>query len=142
MNPTTRYASPFDELIGTEVVSASGSSVVARLKVTERLHQPTGLLPGGVSAAVIETVTSVGATSWLVEQDRAVGGSAEPGDVFAVGVSNHTDFIKATRSGLLTFSARPIQQGRLLQTWVVEVTDEADDLVAHGNVKLANRTRR
>ena len=136
------YASPFDDLIGSTMVSVSGSEVVGRLPVTEKLHQPNGIVHGGVYATGIESVASVGATVWLVEQDHAAGGSAQPGDVFAVGISNHTDFIKANTSGTLTFTATPIQQGRLIQTWLVKVTNEAAELVAHGNVKLANRTRR
>ncbi|CAN5301467.1 hotdog fold thioesterase [soil metagenome] len=137
------YSSPFDDLIGTRIVEASGARVVARLMVTERLHQPTGLTHGGVFATVVETVASIGATVWLGERARSVAGSRAPsdgsdGDETAVGVSNHTDFLRGVRSGELTFEATPLQQGRTLQTWVVDVTDENGRRVAHGKVKLAN----
>lgn len=134
------YSSPFDDLIGTRIVEASGARVVARLMVTERLHQPTGLTHGGVFATVVETVASIGATVWLGERARSVAGSrgSSDGDETAVGVSNHTDFLRGVRSGELTFEATPLQQGRTLQTWVVDVTDESGRRVAHGKVKLAN----
>lgn len=132
------YSSPFDDLVGTRIVEASGARVVAHLTVTERLHQPMGLTHGGVFATVVETVASVGATLWLGEQARSAGGGSGGGDGTAVGVSNHTDFLRGVRSGELTFEATPLQQGRTLQTWVVDVTGENGRRVAHGKVKLAN----
>ena len=60
-----------------------------------------------------------------------------------VGVANHTDFIRATRSGTLHGVATPIHRGRTQQLWLVEITD-ADRasrpraLIARGEVRLAN----
>ena len=142
MNQPPPVSSPFDDLVGTELVEVSGSKVVARLPVTERLYQMVGLVHGGVYATVIESVASVGASAWLVESENAAGRPARIGEAYAVGISNHTDFIKATTDGTLTFTATPIQQGRLLQTWMIEVHNDAGTLVAHGNVKLANRPRK
>ncbi len=57
----------------------------------------------------------------------------------AVGVSNTTDFIKATREGVLLGVAVPIHRGRSQQLWEVTVTREEDGaLVAHGQVRLHN----
>ena len=120
--------SPFDELLGTERVEAGPDRVVARLEVDERHHQPTGVVHGGVYAAVIETVASVGATLAL------------EGAGAAMGIGNHTQFLRATAAGAtLTFTAEPVQRGRTLQLWEVAVTDEHERAVAHGSVRLINR---
>lgn len=122
----SQYRSPFDDLIGTVVTAWSGDEVTATIDVDERLHQPDGIVHGGVYATVTETVASIGANLWLA------------GDGVAVGVANHTDFLRAVRSGVLTFTASPVQRGRTLQLWRVEAVDENRRLVAYGNVRLAN----
>lgn len=120
------YASPFDDLLGSEVVQASGERVVATLTVTDRLHQPTGILHGGVYATLVETTASVGASLWL------------DGEGWAVGLTNTTDFLRSVREGTLRAEATPLQQGRTLQLWQVDITDDEGRRVAHGQVKLMN----
>jgi uncharacterized protein (TIGR00369 family) len=58
-----------------------------------------------------------------------------------VGVSNQTDFLRATRDGVLVGSATPIHRGRTQQLWEVDVVREEDGkLVARGQVRLQNIT--
>jgi uncharacterized protein (TIGR00369 family) len=118
--------SPFDRLIGSQLTEASGTRCVIELDVRPDHHQPTGVVHGGVYASIVETAASIGGTLWL------------DGDGGAVGVSNATDFFRGVRDGHLTFVATPLQQGRTLQQWQVDVTDERGRRVAHGKVKLAN----
>lgn len=59
--------------------------------------------------------------------------------MFAVGVNNQTDFLRPHLSGRLDVVATPIQQGRTLQLWLVELTNEAGKIVARGQVRLANQ---
>lgn len=120
------HRSPFDDLVGVRLAAASGERVVASLTVRPDHFQPHGLVHGGVYASVIEGTAALGANLWLGE-----------GEV-AVGVSNHTDFLRAVSEGELTAHATPLQRGRRLQLWQVTMTDESDRLVAHGTVKLAN----
>lgn len=133
MEPTpeqlAQLRSPFDELVGVTLEEASPDRAVTRLTVGDRLHQPGGVVHGGVYATMVEGTAGVGATVWLA--DRGV----------AVGVSNHTDFLRAVRSGTLRAVALPLQRGRRLQLWQVSVTDDEGRLVAHGSVKLANLSR-
>lgn len=121
-----QYHSPFDDLLGVRIVSASGERVVAELDVTPQLHQPNGIVHGGVHSTVVEVTASVGASLWLGD-GRA-----------AVGVSNHTDFLRSVSEGVLRAEALPVQQGRTLQLWRVEITDEQDRPVASGRVRLMN----
>lgn len=120
------YRSPVDDALGVKVTEASGDRVVAELDVSERLHQPNGIVHGGVYATIVETTASVGATLWL------------DGDGVAVGVSNHTDFLRSVRDGSLRAQATPVQQGRTMQLWRVDVTDDAQRPVAAGTVRLMN----
>lgn len=121
-----QFRSPFDQLVGVTLEEASPDRAVTRLTVGEQLHQPGGVVHGGVYATMVEGTAGVGASVWLA------------GRGVAVGVSNHTDFLRSVRSGELRAVAVPLQRGRRLQLWQVSVTDDAERLVAHGSVKLAN----
>ncbi|HEY0357807.1 MAG TPA: PaaI family thioesterase, partial [Mycobacteriales bacterium] len=92
------------------------------------LHQPYGIVHGGVYCSVVETAASVGGALWLGERGQVVG------------VSNQTDFLRAVRDGELTATATPVHRGRLQQLWTVEITDEQDRLVSRGQVRLQNIT--
>ena len=126
MTTPEHYSSNFDDLVGLEMVSADGDRVVARVPVGPHLHQPTGIVHGGVHATLVETAASVGASLWLGE-----------GRV-AVGISNHTDFLRSVTEGVLHVEALPIQRGRTMQLWRVEVSDDEGRPVASGRVRLMN----
>jgi len=118
---------PFDDLLGGTITAASATRVVLELPVTPKLHQPYGVVHGGVYASIAETTASVGAALAVESQGRG-----------AVGVSNHTDFLHAVRRGTLRAEATPLSQSRTLQLWQVQITDEDGRLVAHSKVKLYN----
>lgn len=123
--------SPFDDLVGVWLELVTADRVVAGLEVREALLQPTGIVHGGVYATLAESVASIAANVWI-------GEAAPPGVSAAVGVSNHTDFIAAVRDGALHAEATPLQRGRSLQLWRVELTGDDGRRVAHSLVKLAN----
>ena len=91
-------------------------------------HQPMGIVHGALYTGAIETAASVGAF-------LAVTGSGQ----FAVGVDNLTDFVRPVKEGRLEVDARAASQGRMLQLWEVDITDDQGRLVAKGRVRLANR---
>ena len=116
----------FDKTIGLELDSFSGDEVRARLPIRPSLHQPYGIVHGGVYCTVVETAASIGAALWFGDRGNVVG------------VSNHTNFLRAVRGGELSVLATPVQRGRTQQLWQVEVRDEQEWLVARGEVRLAN----
>ena len=118
----------FDGTVGLQLVSASGDEVVGRLEVQPHLHQPYGIVHGGVYCTVVETTASVGGALWFGDRGSVVG------------VSNHTNFLRATREGVLEVRATPVHRGRTQQLWTVSVTSEEGKLVAQGEVRLANIT--
>jgi len=112
--------------LGIRFEEASGDRVVLACPVTPELFQPYGLVHGGVHAALAETAASVGGALWFGERGKVVG------------VSNHTDFIRAVRDGRLRAEAVPLARGRTTQLWQVVITDQAGRLVAHAKVRLQN----
>jgi 1,4-dihydroxy-2-naphthoyl-CoA hydrolase len=114
------------KLLGVRVEEASGDRVVLSCPVTSDLHQPFGLVHGGVHATLAETAATVGGALWF--GDRGV----------VVGVSNHTDFLRAVREGELRAEATPLARGRTSQLWQVEISDGQGRLVAHAKVRLQN----
>lgn len=116
----------FLKLVGLRIEQASGDRVVLTCPVTPDLHQPFGLVHGGVYATLAETAASVGASLWFGDRGKVVG------------VSNHTDFLRAVRRGELRAEATPLARGRTTQLWQVEIVDEQGRLIAHAKVRLQN----
>ena len=124
LNPD--HTGPFVDHLGLRLASASGDEVSATWTAEPKLHQPYGILHGGVHCAVVETLASLGAAMWFGDRGKVVG------------VSNATDFYRAVREGTLTSHAVPVHRGRSQQVWVVETHDAQDRLVARGQVRLQN----
>ena len=116
------------KLLGLRFDQVSADRVVLSCPVTPDLHQPFGLVHGGVHASLAETAASVGGALWFGDQGKVVG------------VSNHTDFLRAVRTGELRAEATPLARGRTTQLWQVEIRDEQGRLVAHSKVRLLNIT--
>jgi uncharacterized protein (TIGR00369 family) len=115
-----------DSTLGFMFDETGPDRVVLSWTVAEQHLQPYGIVHGGVHCAAVEATASVGAALWFGERGRVVG------------VANHTDFLRARRTGVLTATATPIHRGRSQQLWQVEVTDEQDQLIARGEVRLQN----
>jgi 1,4-dihydroxy-2-naphthoyl-CoA hydrolase len=116
----------FVDYLGVDFTEVSGEKVVATWQARPELHQPYGIVHGGVHCSLVETLASVGAAAWLGDQGKVVG------------VNNNTDFYRAVRTGTLTSTATPLHQGRSQQVWVVETVDEDGRLAARGQVRLQN----
>ena len=122
-------AGSFVDHLGVQFSQMSGERVVATWTARPELHQPYGIVHGGVHCSVIETLASVGAAIWMGEQDP---------DARVVGVNNNTDFYRAVREGTLTSTATPLHQGRSQQVWLVETAGEDGRISARGQVRLQN----
>jgi 1,4-dihydroxy-2-naphthoyl-CoA hydrolase len=117
---------PFVRHLGVEVTELGPDKVAARWSADERLHQPYGVVHGGVHCSVIETLASVGAATWLGDRGKVVG------------VNNNTDFYRAVTDGELVSMATPLHRGRSQQVWLVETRDADGRVVARGQVRLQN----
>lgn len=121
----------FVTLAGIEVLEATADLARGRIVINDNHHQPYGVVHGGVYCTLSETMASTGAAIWALEQGMAG----------AVGVSNTTDFLRATTDGVLIAEATPIHRGRTQQLWRVNITREEDGkLAAQSQVRLQNVT--
>ena len=114
-----------DQTLGIQYVEVSGDRVVATMPVGPRVHQPMGVLHGGASVVLAESVASVGATS-----------AALPEKV-AMGMEINANHLRPVREGLLRATATPLHNGRTTAVWEVRIEDERERLVCVSRVTLA-----
>jgi 1,4-dihydroxy-2-naphthoyl-CoA hydrolase len=96
------------------------------MPVDERTHQPYGLLHGGASVALAETLGSTGANLCV-----------DPARHFCVGQEINANHLRSVRAGLVTGTARPAHLGGRSQVWNIEIRDETDALVCISRLTVA-----
>lgn len=114
------------ERIGIQLTELTPERVVATMTVDDRTRQPFGILHGGASVALAETVASLGGTM-NVDLERF--------DV--VGVEINANHIRAKREGIVTGTATPIHLGRSTQVWEIRIVDEEQRPVCVSRCTLA-----
>lgn len=93
--------------------------LVATMPVNPSVHQPMGLLHGGASVALAESVGSAASMLYI---------NSEVSEVRGIEIAaNH---LKAKRDGLVTATARIVHKGRSIHLWEIRITDENDNLVS------------
>ena len=98
--------------LGIEVVSATPDEVVVTVEVGPRVHQPYGILHGGVSALLAESAASI-------------GGALDVGpEHLVVGTELNCSHLRSLSSGTLTATATPIRKGRAVQVWAIDLRDD------------------
>jgi 1,4-dihydroxy-2-naphthoyl-CoA hydrolase len=113
------------ELLGVEVLEATAERVVMRLPVDWKVHQPYGLLHGGVSALLAESAASFGGAL-----------AADPGRG-VVGIELNASHLRGLRDGHLTAVATPIRVGRTVQVWGIALHDDDDRAICQARCTLA-----
>jgi 1,4-dihydroxy-2-naphthoyl-CoA hydrolase len=114
------------EHLGIELIEAGDDYLKARMPVDHRTHQPAGLLHGGASVALAETLGSLGAI-YCVDRDK----------YYCVGQEINANHIRGVTSGWVTAVARPAHIGRTSQVWEIRITDEKDKLVCISRITMA-----
>ena len=109
-----------------EFVEQTKQRVVARMPVGPKVHQPFGILHGGASVVLAETVASTG--GWL-----NVDSSKET----VVGLEINANHLRAKRDGMVTAVATPLHIGRKTHVWEIKITDEQDKMVCISRCTLA-----
>src|SRR5271165_6907981 len=113
------------ELLDVEILEATSERVVMRLPVDWRVHQPYGILHGGVSALLAESAASFGA-ALAAGPDRSV-----------VGTELNASHLRSLRDGHLTADATPIRVGRTVQVWRISLTDDDGRAICEARCSLA-----
>lgn len=114
------------DTLGIQLLEVSKDRVRARMPVTKAVHQPFGLLHGGASVALAETVASIG--GWM-NVDQATQG--------AVGLEINANHVRGVREGDVFAEAVPLHLGRSTQLWEIKIVDEAGKLVCVSRCTLA-----
>lgn len=111
--------------LGIEFVEIGDDFLTARVPVDERTRQPYGLLHGGVSVVLAETLGSLGAAMSSPEGTRAVG------------LDINANHLRAATSGWVTGTARPIHRGRTTHVWQIELHNEAGEMTCISRITMA-----
>ena len=114
------------EYLGIEFTEISDDFIRGTMPVEGRTRQPYGLLHGGASVALAETLGSTGATMCVdATQYQCVGQEIN---------ANH---VRPARTGLVTGTARPVRLGGRTQVWVIDIVNEAGKLVCTSRLTMA-----
>jgi 1,4-dihydroxy-2-naphthoyl-CoA hydrolase len=122
------FRTGFAGLIGIEVHSLTEDEVRAGFAVRDELKQPAGLVDGGVYATVAENICS--AATWWAQRDQ---------ELTAMGLSNHTSFLRPITTGHVEAQARARHRGRTTWVWEVDFLDDLGRLCALARVTVAVR---
>jgi len=106
------------EAIGLEIISVEEGLVKGKLPVDSRTHQPYGLLHGGASVVLAETLGSIG-IHFLVEKEGKG----------AVGIEINANHVRSVKSGWVYGTATIKHRGGKLHVWSIDIVDESDKLV-------------
>jgi 1,4-dihydroxy-2-naphthoyl-CoA hydrolase len=115
-----------DEALGIIIKEVSEDQVVATMPVHDATRQPFGLLHGGASVVLAETVASLG--TWnLIDQVTEQ----------AVGLEINANHIRSKRDGLVTATGKPLHKGRTTMIWDIQITDEEGKLICVSRCTVA-----
>ncbi len=112
--------------LGFEWVELGADFLRMKMPVDDRTKQPFGLLHGGASCALAETLGSLGAYFTL-----------DPSKQVAVGLDINANHVRGIRSGSVTGTARPMHVGKSTQVWEILIHDEANRLICISRITMA-----
>lgn len=114
------------EHLGIELIEIGDDYIVAKMPVDHRTKQPMGLLHGGASVALAESLGSYGAFLTLdISRQNAVG------------LEINTNHVKSAKEGYVYGKASPIHMGKSTHIWGIEIKNEQDQLVAVSRITMA-----
>jgi 1,4-dihydroxy-2-naphthoyl-CoA hydrolase len=114
------------EHLGIRITEVGPDYLRATMPVNTHTHQPNGILHGGASVALAETIGSV-AANLCVDMEKFV----------CVGQEINANHVRSVASGLVTGTARPFHIGGRSQVWGIEIRDESDKLICVSRITMA-----
>ena len=112
--------------LGIEITEFEKDCVKGRMPVDERTKQPFGLLHGGASVALAETLGSMGGGKNIDLDSHAV-----------VGIEINASHLKSVKNGWVFGEAEPVRIGKRIQVWEIVITDETKNLICKSRLTLA-----
>ncbi|MCB9260844.1 MAG: hotdog fold thioesterase [Flavobacteriales bacterium] len=114
------------EALGMEVVEIGSDFLTIKMPVDRRTVQPYGLLNGGASMALAETVASFAGNIYLQNQNK-----------ICVGLEINGNHLRSVRSGWVFGKATAIHLGKSTQVWNIDITDESGEMVCKSRFTAA-----
>jgi 1,4-dihydroxy-2-naphthoyl-CoA hydrolase len=114
------------DYLGIEFIEIGDQYLKAKMPVDRRTKQPHGIMHGGASCVLAETIASV-AANFCVELDK----------FYCVGLEINTSHIKMARDGFVTGIAKPLHLGRSTQLWEILIHDDKEQLISASRLRLA-----
>jgi 1,4-dihydroxy-2-naphthoyl-CoA hydrolase len=112
--------------LGIEIIGVGEDFIEAKMPVDHRTHQPLGMLHGGASVALAETLGSIAATCCVDRNTQ-----------YCVGLEINANHIKSVRDGFVYGITKPIHVGKKTQVWEIKITNEQKQLVCISRITLA-----
>jgi len=106
------------EVLGIEITSVEEGVVMGKMPVDSRTHQPYGMLHGGASVVLAETLGSIGSHFLVSKQGKA-----------AVGLEVNANHLKSIRSGWVFGEARIVKKGGRIHVWSIDLKDIEGELI-------------
>jgi uncharacterized protein (TIGR00369 family) len=127
-----RFGKPnIADVVGIEFLKLHKDEVIAKMPVDRRTHQPFGILHGGASVLLAETVCSLGSWFHIDRETQA-----------AVGVEINANHLRSVRDGFVYASGKPLHKGATTQVWEIRITDDQERLVCISRCTVAIVRRR
>ncbi len=112
--------------LGIKITRITEDEIEGTMPVDHRTHQPFGLLHGGASVALAETLGSIGANLCIDSKE-----------FYCVGLDINANHITGVRSGVVTGIAKPLHVGRTTQVWEIRIKSEEGKLVCVSRLTMA-----
>jgi 1,4-dihydroxy-2-naphthoyl-CoA hydrolase len=116
--------------LGIEIIEIGDDFIKATMPVDHRTKQPMGLLHGGASAVLSETLGSI----------AGLIAAGEYGKYSVVGLEINANHLKSAKSGIVTGICKPIKIGKTIHVWNTEIYDESEDLVCTSRLTVMVRS--
>ncbi len=123
---TTRGQNTMLTHLGIEFTEMGDDYLMAKMPVDHRTHQPIGIMHGGASCVLAETVGSMAANAVIDINTH-----------YAVGLSINTNHIRSIKSGFVYAKATPVHLGRTTHVWSIDITNKENQIISRTTLTMA-----
>jgi len=119
------------EHLGIEITEIGNDYLIGKMPVDKRTHQPLGMLHGGASVALAETLGSMSAVLTLDSEKQ-----------YCVGLDINANHIKSVKDGFVYGKTKPLHVGKRTQVWEISITNGNEDLICISRITMAIMDRK
>lgn len=124
------YDTTIAGVLGIRITEIGDDFIKGTMPVDTRTHQPFGILHGGASVVLAESLGSL-AANYCVDMQKT----------YCVGLDINANHLRSVRSGTVTGTARPVHLGKSTQVWEIRIVDETDKPVCISRLTMAVLSR-